>query len=98
MSPHRTQAHARERHRFDFQNEMTLIGTELRRLRKERVFTIESVARALKISKYRLARIEHGMYIHLDIPGLYQLAEHYNVSPFDILSVIPNTTFENLNY
>ena len=94
---HVTQARTREVQRFDYQNDLALIGTELRRLRKTLGHTIELVARAIKMSKYRLCRIEHGMYIHLGLPDLYRLAEYYGVSPLDILAVIPNSAFENLD-
>lgn len=92
-NPHRAQAHAREEHSADFNAEMILIGIEVRRLRQKQGLSIEKAAKALKISKYRLARIEHGLYIHLDVPGLYRLAALYNVKPLDILAVIPNTSF-----
>ena len=92
------QAANREHARFDYQNELALIGAELRRLRTVQRLSIEAVARALKMPKYRLARIEHGLYIHLGLPDLYRLAELYHVSPLDIVSVIPNTRFEDAAY
>jgi len=94
---HLTQAGNREHYRFDFQNEMALIGAELRRLRTGRGHSIVSAAKAAKISKYRLACIEHGVYIHFGLPDLYSLAELYGVSAMDIVSIIPGTNFEALD-
>ena len=93
-----TQAANRESLRIDYEKDLLLIGTELRRLRMALGHTVELVARAIKMSKYRLCRIEDGMYIHFGLPDLYRLAEHYGVSPLDILAVIPNSAFENLDY
>lgn len=94
---HRAQAANREHVRFDFQNEMALIGAELRRLRMEQGCSIVSAAKAAKIPKYRLACIEHGTYIHFGLPDLYRLAALYGVSALDIVSIIPGTSFEGLD-
>jgi glyoxylate utilization-related uncharacterized protein len=97
-SPYIAQTSTRERYRFDFQNEMALIGAELRRLRTERGLSIVSAAKAAKISKYRLACMEHGAYIHFGLPDLYRLAELYGVSALDIMSVIPGANFEDIDF
>ena len=68
-----------------------------RRLRLDKGYTLVSVAKALRMPKYRLCRIEHGMYIHLGLVELYKFSELYDVSPLEILSVIPDATFENLD-
>jgi hypothetical protein len=94
----REQAKARELSRFDFQLAIDLIGAELRRLRLEQELTIDQVAKALKMRKYRLCQIEYGMYIHFDIPQIRRLAAHYGVSHLEVLDVIPGTMFGNLKY
>jgi len=97
-NPYLAQARERERCRFDFSIEMDLIGAEFRRLRKEKGLSIEAVAKALRMRKYRLCLIEHGLYIHLDVPQLRGLSAHYGVSHLDILSVIPDAMFENIDH
>jgi hypothetical protein len=52
----------------------------------------------VRMRKYRLCLIEHGLYIHLDIPQLCRLSAHYGVPWRAILSVIPNTMFEDIDY
>jgi len=93
---HLSQASARERFQSDFRIDMELIGAELRRLRKEKGLSIESVAKAVRMPKYRLCKIEHGMYIHFDLRHFYSLSSFYSVSPSEILSIIPDARFEDL--
>ena len=90
------QARAREEARFDYHVEMDLIGGELRRLRMENGLSIETVARAMGMRKYRLCQIEHGLYIHLGVPQLYRLCKYYGVSARQVLAIIPGARFENL--
>jgi len=97
-SPHLAQAHNRESARFDFQMAMDLIGAELRRLRLKQGLTIDAVARAARMSKYRLYQIELGLYIHLDVPQLHRLCAHYGVSHLHVLGVIPDTLFGDLEF
>jgi hypothetical protein len=95
-NPHLSQAREREHFQFDFRIEMELIGAELRRLRKEKGLSIESVAKAARMPKFRLCKIEHGMYIHFGLELLYGLSALYGVSPLEVLSVIPDARFEDL--
>ena len=97
LSHHHVQASNREHYKSDFQNEMTLIGAELHRLRTERGRSIDWVAQAIKIPKLRLARIEQGTYIHFGLTDLYSLAGLYGVSALEIVSVIPGTRFDDLD-
>ena len=91
-----SQATEREHFQFDFRIEMELIGAELHRLRKEKGLSIESVAKAVRMPKYRLCKIEHGMYIHFDLRHFYSLSSFYSVSPSEILFVIPDARFQDL--
>jgi len=97
LNPYISEANHRKRAQADFKTEMELIGTELRRLRMEKGYSPDVVAKALKIPKGRLHKIECGTYPHFDVPQLYNLSDHYGASPSAILSVIPNTNFSNMD-
>ena len=91
------QMHNRESGRFDFQIAMDLIGAELRRLRLEQGLTIDATAKAVRMSKYRLYQIELGLYIHLGVPQLRRLCAHYGVSHRQVLQIIPDTRFGDID-
>jgi len=90
------QADNRELLRSDFAKPMELIGAELRRLRAANGYSLESVARTMRMSKYRLCRIEHGLYPHFGLNDLCKLSAFYGVLPTDLLSVIPDGMFDNI--
>jgi len=73
-----------------------LIGEQLRRLRIDKGYGLEAVAKAVRMSKFRLYKIEHGKYLHFDVRQLNRLKEYYYTSLTEILSVIPDTSFDNL--
>jgi DNA-binding XRE family transcriptional regulator len=92
------QADNRELLRFDYIKELEMIGTELHRLRIAKGYSVEVVAKALKVSKFNLCKIEHGLYISFDVRHLYRLSALYDTTPQKILSVIPGTLFKDPNY
>jgi len=93
-----SRARHRERTQFDFRIEMELIGARLRRLRMDKGYSLESVAKAIKMPKHRLHKIERGLYIHFSLPDLHSLSQHYGTSTAEIFSVIPDGLFEDLEY
>jgi len=98
VNPNISQARQRERTRFDFRIEMELIGARLRRLRMDKGYSLESTAKALKMPKRRLHKIEYGLYVHFGLSDLCKLSKHYDTSTVEILSVIPDGMFEDLVY
>ena len=96
-SLHLAPAHNRESARLDFQVAMDLIGAEFRRLRLERGLTINAVAKAVRMPKYRLYQIELGLYIHLDVSQLHRLCARYGVSHLQVLQIIPGTLFGDID-
>ena len=96
--PNHYQAEARERQRLwhEYSDQMEMIGAELRRLRIEKGLSLEAVARAMKMSKYRLCKIEHGLYASFDLNQLYPLSALYGVSPLEVLSIIPDSMFDKI--
>jgi transcriptional regulator with XRE-family HTH domain len=73
-----------------------MVGAELRRVRTEKGLALEDAARAMKLSKYRLCKIEHGMYASFDLRHLYGISALYGVSPMEILSIVPDSMFQNI--
>jgi hypothetical protein len=92
------QAKYRERSQYDFRIEMELIGARLRRLRMDNGYSIESIAKAIRMPKIRLHKIERGLYIHFGVSDLYKLTHHYGTSAVEILSILPDTLFDHFDY
>jgi len=97
LNPYISEALQRKRHQADYQTEMELVGAYLRALRMERGYTLDAVAKALKMPKGRLYKIERGTYPHFNVPYLYSLADHYDTSVAGILSAIPAARFDNVD-
>jgi DNA-binding XRE family transcriptional regulator len=98
VNPYIADALSRERAASDFKTQMELIGAKFRSLRMEQGHGLESVAKALGISKHRLTQIECGTYIHFGLPLFYALTEYYGISTTDVLSVIPDASFVDLKH
>jgi DNA-binding XRE family transcriptional regulator len=98
INPYVTEARARERFWQEFRIEMELIGARFRKVRLDHGYSLESVAKALKIPKRRLSQIERGMYKHFEIIHLDTLCEHYNTTRTHILSVLPGANLEGVEY
>jgi hypothetical protein len=92
------EARARKQAWRDFRLQIGWIGAQLWRLRQAKGYGIDYVAKALKMSKHRVAKIEHGTYIHFGIRDLQRLSALYGSTPVEVLSVIPDTWFEDLDY
>jgi hypothetical protein len=93
-----SQAWYRKRFWLCYRIEFELIGAQLRRLRKEKGYSIESAAKTIRMPAYRLYKIECGMYIHFELRHLQRLGKLYNATSLEILSVIRDGSFENLSY
>ena len=98
INPYITEARLRERFWHEFRIEMELIGARLRRVRLDRGYSIVAVAKVLSIPKRRLAMIERGMYKHFTLPHLDVLCQLYQTTRSDVLSIIPDACFENVEY
>jgi hypothetical protein len=96
LNPYISEALDRKRRASDYEAEMKLIGAEFRRRRIEKGYALDGVARLFRMPKSRLYKIECGNYPYVDLSYLYVLAALYETSLAEILSVIPNTNFENL--
>jgi hypothetical protein len=91
------EARAREQAWRDYRLDIGWIGAELWRLRRQKGYGIDYVAQALKMPKYRVAKIEHGMYIHFDVRDLHRLSNLYGTTVAEVLAVIPNGRFEDMD-
>src|SRR5262245_35711698 len=73
----------------DFRLEMSLIGAQLWRLRREEGYTLDYVAKKVRMPKYRLNGIVNGKYIHFGIPDLIRLSQFYGTTVKEIIAVVP---------
>jgi transcriptional regulator with XRE-family HTH domain len=56
------------------------VGENLRRIRKERNLTIDTVAKAIQLSPQLLQRLEDGLYPDCRLNTLFDLVDYYGVS------------------
>jgi hypothetical protein len=89
LNPYLSQALERKRFWLSYSTEFELIGAQLRRLRLDKGYGIEWVAKAIRMPTARLFRIEQGAYMHFELCHLQRLSALYDTSPLAILSVIP---------
>jgi hypothetical protein len=89
LNPYLSQAMERKRFWLSYSTEFELIGAQLRRLRMDRGYGIEWVAKAIRMPTTRLFRIEQGAYMHFELCHLQRLSALYDTSSLAILSVIP---------
>jgi len=97
-NPYIVEARRRERFWLDFRLESELIGARLRRLRIDKGYSLEFVAKTIRMSKIRLYKIEHGQYLHFEAPDLAALSHLYYTTQMEVLSVIPDSLFEDPDY